>query len=81
MRDEPDGLRGASLHIARPSTGRDVVVYAGNAERVLAREDVRALLASVSVRPGATLYDEAREFARVGRRLRVLESRKAAVSL
>lgn len=33
VRDEPDGLRGASLHIARPSTGRDVVVYAGNAER------------------------------------------------
>ncbi len=33
VREEPDGLRGASLHIARPSTGRDVVVYAGDAER------------------------------------------------
>lgn len=63
---------------ADPSMG--YLAEAGNAERVLAREDVRALLASVSVRPGATLYDEAREFARVGRRLRVLESRKAAVT-
>jgi len=53
---------------------------ADRVERVLAREEVRAFLVTVAVRSGVTLYDEAREFVRAGRRLGVLESRKAAVA-
>ena len=33
VRAEPDGLRGPSLHIVRPATGRDVVVYSADPER------------------------------------------------
>lgn len=33
VRDEPGGLRGPSQHVVRPSTGRDVVLFAGDPER------------------------------------------------
>lgn len=40
VREEAGGLRGVSLHIARPSTGRDVVVFAGDPERGLGASEV-----------------------------------------
>lgn len=59
------------------------IAEAGNAERVekvLERKDVKDALRAIPVRKGVTLYDEARAFVKAGRRLGVLESRKAALT-
>lgn len=59
------------------------IAEAGNAERVekvLERKDVKDALRAIPVRKGVTLYDEARAFVKAGRRLGVLESRKAALA-
>lgn len=76
-------VRAALFPIGSSITQESYISESGNAERVeklLRDPEVKAALASVSPREGATLLDDVVAFVKAGRSLGALESRKAALT-